>query len=205
MTRLSVFGDSITWGKSDIERGGWVSRLRNYFETDKKYDIEVYNVGISGDTTDDLLKRFTYEAESRNRKAQIILFAIGINDSGYINTPDNPRVSLEQFQNNLRRLVAEAKIFSDTIAFIGLTTVDESKLPKDQIKYWENNRIKKYDDVLKNVCSELHLPFLSMSDILEATDLPDGLHPNPHGHEKMFQRIKEFLLKNKIVVESVPE
>jgi lysophospholipase L1-like esterase len=52
---ICVFGDSITWGAYDPERGGWVNRLRNDLE---KKEIESYNLGISGDTTADLLKRF---------------------------------------------------------------------------------------------------------------------------------------------------
>lgn len=36
-------------------------------------------------------------------------------------------------------------------------------------------------------------------DLLELSDLDDGLHPNPKGHKKIFLKIKEFLLTNKIV------
>src|SRR3989338_3154354 len=198
--RISIFGDSITWGKDDSDRGGWVNRLRHYFEVEEKSDIEVYNVGVSGDTTDDLLKRFTTECEARNRKDQVILFAIGINDSlHYINQPDSPKVPLDRFQSNLRKLIDDAKVFSDTIAFIGLTIVDESKMPRKEEKYWANDRIKKYNEVLKNICMESNIPFLEMLDIIDIKDLPDGLHPDSTGHEKMFQRIKEFILSNNIL------
>lgn len=198
--RISIFGDSITWGKDDSDRGGWVNRLRHYFEVEEKSDIEVYNVGVSGDTTDDLLKRFTPECEARNRKDQVILFAIGINDSlHYINQPDSPKVPLDRFQSNLRKLIDDAKVFSDTIAFIGLTIVDESKMPRKEEKYWANDRIKKYNEVLKNICMESNIPFLEMLDIIDIKDLPDGLHPDSTGHEKMFQRIKEFILSNNIL------
>ena len=59
-----IFGDSITWGAYDPEQGGWATRLRNYFE-EKDNDIDVYNLGISGDTTADLLERIEIEAKSR--------------------------------------------------------------------------------------------------------------------------------------------
>ncbi len=156
-------------------------------------------MGVSGDTTEDLLKRFTPECEARNRKSQIILFAIGINDSYDVNFENNPRVQIEQFQSNLHRLVKEAKKFSDMIAFIGLTTVDEAKMPRKEIKYWNNTSIGKYNEVIKEMCTELKIPFLDMIDVIDIKDLPDGLHPDAHGHEKMFQRIKEFLIANNIV------
>ncbi|KKQ27461.1 MAG: Lipolytic protein G-D-S-L family, partial [Candidatus Magasanikbacteria bacterium GW2011_GWC2_37_14] len=100
-TRISIFGDSITWGAWDPENGGWVAQLRRYFETNENYEVDVYNLGVSGDTTNDLLIRFNTECLARNRHPQIIIFAIGINDSQYINATDNPRTPIEKFQNNL--------------------------------------------------------------------------------------------------------
>lgn len=88
-TRLTIFGDSITWGACDYEGGGWSTRLRRYFETSDKYDVSVYNLGIGGDATDNLLFRFGTEGLARNRFPQTIIFAIGINDSQYMNSPDN--------------------------------------------------------------------------------------------------------------------
>ena len=61
------------------------------------------------------------------------------------------------------------------------------------------DRIKKYNEVLKNICMESNIPFLEMLDIIDIKDLPDGLHPDSTGHEKMFQRIKEFILSNNIL------
>lgn len=65
---ICIFGDSITWGASDSEKGGWVERLKIYFG--EKYDINVYNLGISGDATEDLLVRI--EKELRSRKSNIL-------------------------------------------------------------------------------------------------------------------------------------
>lgn len=199
-TRICVFGDSITKGVVDPENGGWVARLRRYFETNDDYDISVYNLGISGDSTDDLLERFKVECAAREPK--IIIFAIGINDSLYIKTKDNPLVSLEKFQNNLVKLIRQANNFSDKIIFIGLTKVDESKvmpIPWETEKFYDNENIAMYNSVIEKVSVKNRLPFLNLLDLLEMSDLDDGLHPNPDGHKKMFLRIKEFLLTNKIV------
>jgi len=46
-TRISIFGDSITWGAWNPENGGWVAQLRRYFETNENYDVDVYNLGVS--------------------------------------------------------------------------------------------------------------------------------------------------------------
>jgi len=201
-TRISIFGDSIAWGASDYEFGGWVARLQNYFETDKNNDIDVYNLGVSGDTTNDLLMRFKTECLARNRHPQIIMFAIGTNDSQYINSKNNPRTPIDKFENNLEKLINQAKEFSDKIIFVGLTKVDESKLmpvPWSEEKFYDNENISKYNSVIEKVSKEHNLPFINLLDLLNMNDLDDGLHPNSKGHEKMFLKIKELLLSNKIM------
>ncbi|MCK9378783.1 MAG: SGNH/GDSL hydrolase family protein [Candidatus Moranbacteria bacterium] len=49
-----IFGDSIIEGYyDDEEKNGWVNRLKSIFSDD-----EIYNLGISGDSTENLLNRF---------------------------------------------------------------------------------------------------------------------------------------------------
>ncbi|MEA1963419.1 MAG: hypothetical protein U9M94_04270 [Patescibacteria group bacterium] len=43
------------------------------------------------------------------------------------------------------------------------------------------------------------MPFIEMFDLLNDEDLEDGLHPNSDGHEKMFKRVRDFLIENKII------
>jgi len=75
---ICIFGASTTWGAWDKEKGGWVNRLRLFF--DKNYDnVDVYNLGVSGDTSNGLLKRFKIECEAR--EPTIILISMGENDS----------------------------------------------------------------------------------------------------------------------------
>ncbi|RJQ34293.1 hypothetical protein C4566_02315 [Candidatus Parcubacteria bacterium] len=195
---ICIFGDSITWGAWDTEKGGWVNRLKNYFENNN-IDVAVYNCGISGDNTNGLLKRFKNEALAR--KADIVLFAIGINDSQYINDHEVV-ISIEDFQNNLLELINQAKEISQKVIFIGLTKVDESKtmpVSWNVNKYYDLENIKLYNTKIKEICDNNNLLFIDMFELLENTDSEDGLHPTPQGHEKMFLKIKEILLSEKIV------
>lgn len=198
--RLCIFGDSITWGAVDPENGGWVAQLRRYFETNS-YDISVYNQGVSGDNTDDLVKRF--EVECKAREPQIIIFAIGVNDSQYIKTKDNPRVSLEKFQNNLVQLINQSKNFSERVAFIGLTNVEEEKVMpipwSDEEKFYDNENVYKYNSVIERVSQEYDVPFLNLFDLLGPKYLDDGLHPNTEGHKKIFLKVKDFLISIKYI------
>lgn len=196
---ICIFGDSITMGAFDIEQGGWVARLKNYF-WQNNYDVAVYNMGVSGDNTDDLLERL--KPESIAREPNLIIFAIGINDSQYVNSKDNPRVSLDKFQDNLNKLVVQSKEFTSDVIFIGLTSVDESKtmpIPWAKNKYYDNENVNQYNSVVKSFCEENNLSFVDMLDLLDKDDLDDGLHPNSVGHRKMFERIKDFILTKNLV------
>ena len=189
MERIGIWGDSITYGASDFEKGGWANRLMMFFERD---DIGVHNLGIGGDRTYDLVDRF--EGECKTRCPDVILFAIGTNDSQYVGSRDNPSTSLEKFRDNLQWLIDTARKCSGKIGFVGLTKVDESKVaPWDGDNYYDNENVEKYDAVVKDVCEINGLPYLYMFDLLGMDDLEDGLHPNAAGHEKMFLRIRDFV------------
>ena len=75
MQTICVFGDSIAWGASDSEKGGWVERLKIYMGEHRSGNV--YNLGVSGDTTNDLLERF--EQEAKARESDVIIFAVGTN------------------------------------------------------------------------------------------------------------------------------
>ena len=187
---ILIFGDSITWGAYDPEQGGWATRLRNYFE-EKDNDIDVYNLGISGDTTADLLERI--EVEAKSREPNLIIFAIGINDAQFIHSTNGLRVSLDEFQQNLAKLLSIAKKFTDKVVFVGLTRVDESKttpIPWNTDKSYTNENIKRLDNAIKKFCEDNKLKFIPMESVVGNDDLIDGLHPNIRGHIKMFERMK---------------
>ena len=64
-----VFGDSIGLGLWD-ENGGWVGRLTEFLvkksiASDLDEDYEIYNLGVSGDTTEGLVERFEFETRYR--------------------------------------------------------------------------------------------------------------------------------------------
>ena len=209
---ILVFGDSIVWGFGDSEKGGWTNLLKVFFQsseyTKNLIFNTVYNLGIGGDTTDLLLERFRNEVEARVeenhgiRKTDIMIFAIGTNDSIFLNSKDNPRVNLEDFRKNLRELINQAKKFTKKIIFIGLNEVDESKTaptPWNKSRYWTNESMKKYDSMIRLVCQKNDILFIPMFDLLNKKDLIDGLHPNSRGHQKIFERVKDFLLENKLI------
>lgn len=194
--KICVWGDSIVWGSGDHEKGGWVERLKLHYMEKTSEEVKVYNLGISGGNTDDLLRRF--ETEAKERKPRIIMFAIGTNDSSYFKENTLNRVSVEKFENNLAELANIAQTITNRIIFVGLTLVNESKtmpIPWNVEIYYDNKNIIKYDKIIETFCEKNKIQYISMYKVLTKEDLKDGLHPNPVGHEKIFRIVLQELEK----------
>src|SRR5580704_13545619 len=87
--RILVFGDSIAHGMWDM-RGGWVQSLRRDFDSSKLQDYagdypDVYNLGVSADTSASVVARMEAEITARARPDLAIVVAIGTNDSSVSN------------------------------------------------------------------------------------------------------------------------
>ena len=64
--RIAVFGASTTFGFVDTSgKGGWAGRLKRWFEAKEPGDNALFNLGISGATTEHLLDRIKMEAKLR--------------------------------------------------------------------------------------------------------------------------------------------
>jgi lysophospholipase L1-like esterase len=195
---ILVFGASIVYGAADLDKGGWAQRLNIFVSGKTEWDVHTYNLGISGDISSDLLKRFSSECSER-RKPGIILISIGINDSQYIDEPGNMRAPPETFRENLRKIVERAKSKSQKVAFIGFSPVDEKKtmpIPWKTDTYYTEENVRRYDRIAREVCEGEQVPYIDMMKVFpEATEelFHDGLHPNAKGHKLMFEAVKQFL------------
>ena len=198
-----VRGDSISMWARDLEKSGWVSRLYNFLwqkflREDADYWV-VYNLGIDWDTSDWVLKRFDVECEAR--QPNIIIFAIGSNDCTLIDNK-NCFISLDIFQKNLATLTEKAKKYTDKIVFVGQILCDETKtnpIPRaPELSQTMKNTLA-YDDATKKFCDQENIWFIDMMNVLSTDDLQDGIHPTAQGHEKMYIRIREFLIEKKFI------
>jgi len=199
MIKICIWSSSIGEGHNDLANGGWVSYLQKDFFNQNK-NIIIYNLSISGDSSKELLKRFEVEAKARN--PHIIIFSIGLNDSYYFNKTGKYYVSLIDFEKNLNILYDQAKNITNNIIFLGLTNIEDSKLmpvPWEKEISYDAKSVIKYDKMIESFCKKNSILFLDMFDLLNFQDLDDGLHPNSQGHNKMFHRIKNFILEKKLI------
>lgn len=209
--RVLVFGDSITQGYWDIE-GGWVDKVRRYYDELQIQDLNgrdeptIFNLGISADTSIDVLKRIEAETIVRTRHGNlpIIIVQIGVNDSY---TLDNRAcVSIEDYKQNLTSIISKMKPLSTKVIFVGSSACDEERTtPVAWGDYnYTNTAIKRYEQAMSEVATEHKIPFIPVFDkfLVESSKnsslLPDGLHPNKEGHQLMadiiLPELKELLV-----------
>ncbi len=200
MKIICVFGESTTWGAYDEEKGGWVTRLQLKFWSEGEYEIEVYNLGVSDQTTKSLLERF--EAEAKSRNPEIIIFSTAKNDASY--EDGKPLVPIEQCRANLKRLIELSRKFTDKIVLLGAIDIDDSKtmpIPWNTRRYYSNEKFQEYSNMIEEVCNQEKVHFINLQGLMDKEDFweDDSLHPNERGHEKIANRVKEFLINNKLI------
>ena len=211
MPIIYAFGDSITYGSWDAKFSGWANRLR--ISMDKKHELDpdfwvlTYNLGIPGEKTSGLLKRFELEFSARikedRNEEQIFIFAYGANDSAFIPSQNKHRTSREEFESNLDQVIKKAKAISDKILMLNITPVVESITAMDEKR--ESSRLNKYIEKYNGVIEKLAFNHevrvvdvygeFNKHDHTELLD-EDGLHPNAKGHELIFTLVKSSLEKH---------
>lgn len=204
-----AFGDSITYGAFDISLGGWVNRLRLFLDgyrmEDPDFYVATYNLGIPGETTEGLLKRFKNEYVSRfNPEAEnYFILAYGANDAAFIPSKNVHRVSVEEFADNLRMIITQIKEMGYPVFALNITPVVEEVAahPLGLDKSRKNEYISSYNSTIKVLSEELKVPLIDVYSEFQTKDLKglfveDGLHPNDLGHEIIFNSVKEILLEH---------
>jgi len=202
--RILVFGDSITQGFWDSE-GGWVARLRKYYDLRQLEDIThhdeptVFNLGISGDNSAKILARIENEIKAREYPDQefVVVVSTGINDSYRLGT-DEFKMLPEEYEENLRQIVAISKKYAQKIMLVGLTPPDDTKTNpvfwKDA--YFMSERVKLFENIMQRVSNEESIAFTAIFDSFKAKLdtgedlLADGLHPNDQGHKFLANLIR---------------
>lgn len=208
---LLIFGSSITWGAWDRE-GGWAQRLKSFCDSkavETNYDnyTAVYCLGVSGDNTTDLLKRFDTEVKARQDEEEdmLILIEIGVNDSQFVLDENRHRVTPEEYRKNLLTLVNKSKQYNASLIFVGLTPVDSrvDPTPWTPGKTYRLEFVKKYEEVLRGVSQEQQIPFVELMSKFPKDKyqelLTDGLHPSTEGHRIIYEEVKDYLEQKQLI------
>jgi lysophospholipase L1-like esterase len=208
---IYVFGDSITYGAWDMGASGWAAQLRAYLDSRKdEPTYYFYPLGIHGETTAGLVKRFDNEFDARRRKddtTYTFIFAYGANDATWLTDQEKFKESLDGYANNITETIRKAKTVTENIFLIDITPVDEERSANlvKRNKSCLNKYVDMYNEKLYEVAQlnstniiEVNATFKQNED--SGLFVSDGLHPNEVGHSIILAKVKSSLepLLNKL-------
>lgn len=197
MFGVLAFGDSITFGRGNVPSFSWADIFKKEFEKKDSGNV-FYNLGVPGDTSTTLLKRINSELESRvqsyreNSRFAVIIMT-GTNDTKHYGKNHAIETPKKKFEANFKKIIKTSLKHTKEAIIIGLTPVDEKRTQPFQEKYFSNEIILEYNQILREVALENNVKFIDVFDSIEHSDLADGLHLNKKGHKKLYHTIKEEL------------
>ncbi len=185
VTRIVTLGDSITKGvRTGVKSEETFAALLQESLRKKGKQVEVTNVGIGGERTDQALKRLEKVIAL---KPQIVTIMYGTNDSYIDPGKDRSRISAEQYRNNLQLIVKQLRS-----AVIEPVLLTEPRLEKSAIsqrsRRHPNQRLEPFMAACREVAQELKVPLVDNYQIWAAAEksgtkigewTTDQCHPNP--------------------------
>lgn len=202
---IYAFGDSITYGAWDMGSSGWAAQFRLYL--DKRRSVPTYYfypLGIHGETTAGLVKRFETEFEARRRHdddSYTFIFAYGANDASWLTDKQQFKESIENYEQNLTGIINRAHSVNGTIYCLDITPVNEeysAGLVKKN-KSCLNRFVDLYNERLEEIVRTNDVSIIRVNQLFKDHGeskllVADGLHPNEAGHDIIFQQVKQTLI-----------
>jgi acyl-CoA thioesterase I len=201
-SRVCFLGDAFTAGAGDETALGWVGRLAAS-EWAHGHDVTVYNLGIRGDSTRALLRRWRAECEARLPAAANgrLVFAFGGNDAKE-EIGKGIDVPLAESLDNALVLMSQASVWKPTL-WIGLIPMSDIKpypqlLTGPQFRFC-NARQAEYNAAYAKLAGTLNIPFLDLHTPLMKdpewegmTQAGDGSNPAAEGYAKLARMISAW-------------
>lgn len=196
--RICFVGDSLTLGTGDELFLGWPGRACQR-EHQAGHEVSLYNIGIRGDTTTMIEKRWRAEAEARLPKENncALVFSFGCNDMAM--DGGQLRNSPEEACASARRMIAEAKKWLPVL-WVGPMPVNDDDMPFSSApgrqRYLSSSRNATLSDSFEHIAHELGVPYFDLFTPL-ATDPAwgssyikgDGVHPRGSGYAIIAEHI----------------
>lgn len=205
-----IFGASVAYGVGGTQ-GGWSGLLKSYIhgqlygESALGEQMEVYNFAKPGAEISFVLENFPWQLKAYQRNSpRTVFMSVGLNNTKAVGHPENYVADEEGFEKQYCQLLDKMSEAFETINILGFYELDEKKVspkinPFDGLKtYFNNERIFKFNEVLKQLCSQYsNVNFIDLQNLaenwLEKDLFEDGIHPNDKGHQLIFEALKPYV------------
>jgi len=174
--RIVFLGDSLSAGMGVNENEAFPAVVEGHLR-DRGWDVQVFNAGISGDTTAGGVSRLDWIL---SQNPQIVVVELGANDG-------LRGMSVQMTEANLRAMISKTQQAGIRVLLAGMMVP-----PNYGADYSE-----RFNDVFPGLAEELEVPLVPF--LLEGVaaepdlNLIDGIHPNPEGHQRVAETVLPYL------------
>jgi len=199
--RIVTLGDSITKGaRTGVKQQETFAALLQAALKEQGRDVEVTNVGIGGERTDQALKRLD---KIIALKPGIVTVMYGTNDSYIDMGKTESRITVDEYRENLMQIVKRLRK-----AGVKPVLMTEPRWGKtagpNGVGEHPNLRLEKYVTACREVAKKMDVPLVDHFQIWTDAETAgttigdwttDQCHPNPAGHRYLNQAIVPVVLK----------
>ncbi len=172
---IVAIGDSIVEGYPFGKEASFIAFFMKGLPED---EYTIHNLGIAGDTTQDVLRRFREEALPY--RPDIFILHVGANDVFR-------GLSMVEAFCHIQAICEEAKDGGAKVILSSLLLIEDDTL--------KNQSIASFNQKLKNLSERGGFIFCSWQEIEDEIPLVDGVHPTRRGYEVMGTRLLELFVK----------
>jgi lysophospholipase L1-like esterase len=204
--RFLFQGDSITDGNrgrnedpNHIMGHGYAFSVASRIGADfPESGFSFFNRGISGDTVDDLDRR--WKTDTLDLKPDVLSLLVGINDVGNIVRRWEEPGTLDEFEGVYRKLLNRCTDQNPNILFVlGLPFVYPVGSRKEKWELWSTQTLARAK-VVRNIAKDYNAVCVDYPNVFEKALkrapidywIWDGVHPTVFGHELM---AREWIIK----------
>ncbi len=194
LIKLSIFclGDSITYGVGTT-KGSYPDYIRKEFTKPNKFPmfdiVDVFNLGIPGNTSHDLASRILEEVKNRlysydtTLSQCFFIIMIGNNDYRLAINKDSYKENLIIIMQRLKSILPPVRC---NILFIN--PIPDYSKDKSRCFY----DLAEYKDVLQRVTTMYNVNLIDIP-LKEDCYTEDGIHPNDKGTEMIAFYVKRYM------------
>jgi lysophospholipase L1-like esterase len=153
--RIIFFGDSIT--QQGVRPTGYVSLVRNELNIrHADLAIEIIGAGISGNKVTDLQNRLAKDVIEK--KPNIVVIYIGINDVWHWKIPNRQGTTKEQFERGLREIIARIQYSGADVVLCTPSVIGE----KSDGTNAQDSTLDEYSEISRTVARSVGVPMCDL-------------------------------------------
>ena len=224
--RYVAIGDSLTEGVGDVTgQGGFVPLLAQDLMNQYGYEMDVVNYGISGNTSNQILKRMNKEEaiQKQLETANLMTLTVGGNDLRKVIIKNLSHLSIESFEEpsreygkRLKKIIEKAREKNEKLPiyvlgiynpfYLNFPQMTDMQIVVDNWNQTTQETVEEYDNVYFVPINDLIYRGLEEEQVLQQNSYKavnnllneaDSFHPNNTGYEIMKQAVMEKIRATK--------